>query len=172
MRASRACFLGLLSCVAALVGCDHATKLAAEATLRDRPPRLVIRGVLDLSYAENHDVAFDGFSRLSLHPSSWLLVAFGLTMTVGLLAAWVARRRAAWPEHAAFACLVAGALGNVVDRAARGHVIDFIHIRFWPVFNVADALVVVGVALLLWVNVRAPRRSRGRRPAEEPWSSG
>jgi signal peptidase II len=56
---------------------------------------------------------------------------------------------------------VAGAIGNVLDRAARGHVIDFIHVRFWPVFNVADVLVVVGVGVLLL----AAARSRAAPPA-------
>jgi signal peptidase II len=67
----------------------------------------------------------------------------------------VRRRRAAWPVHAGFACIVAGALGNALDRAARGHVVDFIHVRFWPVFNVADILVVAGLAILILWRVAA-----------------
>ena len=161
MKPSRLCFAGLVACVAALVGCDHATKLAAETSLRDHPPLQLVRGVVDLSYTENRGIAFDGFTRLSLHPSSWLLVAFGLAMTAAVIGVWVRRRRASWPEHVGFTCVVAGAIGNVLDRAARGHVIDFIHVRFWPVFNVADVLVVVGVGVLLL----AASRSRAAPPA-------
>jgi signal peptidase II len=161
MKPSRLCFAGLVACVAALVGCDHATKLAAESSLRDHPPLQLVRGVVDLSYTENRGIAFDGFTRLSLHPSSWFLVAFGLATTLAVVAVWVRRRRASWPEHVGFACVVAGAIGNVLDRAARGHVIDFIHVRFWPVFNVADVLVVVGVGVLLL----AASRSRAAPPA-------
>jgi len=157
MKPSRLCFAGLLATVAALVGCDHATKLAAETALRDHAPVSVVPGVLDLAYTENRDVAFDAFTRLALHPTSWLLVGFGIVATTALLGAWVHRRRAGWATHAGFAMLIAGALGNVLDRAARGHVIDFIHVRHWPVFNVADVLVVVGGVLLFG----AHRRERG-----------
>ncbi len=110
---------------------------------------MVVPGVVDLAYTENHDVAFDGLSRLSLHaPAAWL-AAFALCITAAVLVAWVRRRRAAWPVHVGFACIVAGALGNALDRATRGHVVDFIHVHFWPVFNVADILVVAGIAILV-----------------------
>ena len=46
--------------------------------------------------------------------------------------------------------LAAGALGNVVDRLLYGGVIDFIDVGFWPVFNLADVFLVVGVVVLLW----------------------
>jgi signal peptidase II len=141
-----------VACVATLVGCDHATKIAAETALRDRPPLQLVHGVVDLSYTENRDVAFDALARLSLHPASWLLVAFAIAATATVVGFWVRRRRASWPEHVGFACVVAGAIGNLLDRAARGHVIDFIHVRFWPVFNVADVLVVVGVGVLVWAS--------------------
>ena len=172
---SALCFAGLVACVASLVGCDHATKIAAESALRDRPPLQLVRGVVDLSYTENRDVAFDAMARLSLHPTSWMLVAFAVATTAAVIGFWVRRRRASWPEHAGFACIVAGAVGNVLDRAARGHVIDFIHVRFWPVFNVADVLVVVGVGLLTWAawrpSSRAPRQPRGPDRAGAPSSS-
>ena len=158
MKTSRLCAAALLACVATLVGCDHATKLAAESVLRDHPSVTVVPGVVDLAYTENRDVAFDAFARLSLHPASWLIVAVGLTALVLITGTWMRRRRAAWPEHAGFACVVAGAAGNVIDRAARGHVVDFIHVRFWPVFNVADILVVIGAALLLWAHARTRHR--------------
>ncbi len=161
VKTTRLCGVLLVLCMAALVGCDHATKLAAESVLRDRPALQVVPGVVDLAYTENRDVAFDALSRMSLHPNSWLIVCFALVVTAAVAGAWVRRRSAAWPEQAGFALVLAGALGNMLDRAARGHVIDFIHVRFWPVFNVADILVVVGLALLTWAQVRrAPRRSR------------
>jgi signal peptidase II len=43
---------------------------------------------------------------------------------------------------------VAGAAGNVIDRLARGYVIDFIHLSHWPIFNVADALIILGLVAL------------------------
>jgi signal peptidase II len=147
MKASRRLFLALLACVVCLVGCDHATKLAAETALRDHAPLAVAPGV-DLLYTENHGVAFSALERLSIHPAAWVLVALALAETLVVLGWWWRRRRAGKLEHAAFALLVAGALGNTIDRAARGHVVDFIHVHFWPVFNVADILVAGGMLLL------------------------
>ena len=54
----------------------------------------------------------------------------------------------------ALALVVGGALGNMLDRIRLGHVIDFIDLSFWPVFNVADACVVVGALLLLYHGLR------------------
>jgi signal peptidase II len=149
--------MGLLACVACLVGCDHATKLAAEAALRNRAAIPIVRGALDLTYAENRDMAFDAFSRASLHPPAWALSASTVAVTLVVLYLWARRRHTAWPEHAGFALICAGAIGNLVDRVARGYVVDFVRVRFWPVFNLADALVVVGVALLLFSRALARR---------------
>ena len=46
--------------------------------------------------------------------------------------------------------VLGGTLGNLIDRAARGAVIDFIDLRVWPVFNVADGAIVVGTSLVFW----------------------
>ena len=54
--------------------------------------------------------------------------------------------------------LLGGALGNLIDRAREGAVIDFIDPVAWPAFNVADSCIVVGVFSLLWVVERQSRR--------------
>jgi signal peptidase II len=150
-------FLALFACVAALVGCDHATKLAAESSLRDRAPVTVVHGVLDLRYAENRDIAFDTFSRFAIHPSAAALSLCAGVGIVAILVLWTRRANASAREHAAFVFILAGALGNVIDRVVRGHVVDFIHPRFWPTFNVADVLVAGGVGLLLLTHGDAKR---------------
>ena len=55
--------------------------------------------------------------------------------------------------------ILGGALGNLADRLRLGYVVDFIDLRWWPVFNVADSCIVVGVALLALAGVvqRAPQ---------------
>ena len=62
--------------------------------------------------------------------------------------------------------LLGGALGNLADRAREGAVIDFIDPVAWPAFNVADACIVVGVLVLLWV-VEGGRDGPGRAGAAE-----
>jgi signal peptidase II len=51
-----------------------------------------------------------------------------------------------------------GALGNLIDRLRIGHVVDFLDFKVWPVFNVADMSIVLGVGLLLWTLFRAPEQ--------------
>ncbi len=63
---------------------------------------------------------------------------------------WWRRRKTASPiEQAGIALIVAGAVGNLADRLIRGFVVDFIYLHYWPIFNVADALVAIGALMLL-----------------------
>jgi signal peptidase II len=132
-----------------LIGCDHGTKLAARAFLVPRGPLTLIRGVLELRYAENYDSAFSLTRNLSPEWKPYLLGA-GATLTLLFVAYWWWRRRqvASLYEQVALAAVVAGAIGNVSDRLLRGFVIDFVYLHHWPIFNVADVLVVGGAAML------------------------
>ncbi|MBN1274782.1 signal peptidase II, partial [Candidatus Woesearchaeota archaeon] len=51
----------------------------------------------------------------------------------------------------------AGVISNLVDRVARGGVVDYLDLGWWPVFNLADALIVAGILLLAWTLVREDR---------------
>ena len=139
-----------------LFGCDHATKLVAAASLsHDGRAVSVVRGVLDLRYTVNPDTAFSLFRNLGIAPTPSILVAASAIAILGILAAWIAsRKRATRLQHVGFALVLAGALGNVVDRAVRGYVVDFIHLTYWPVFNVADVAVVAGMLLLMLAALR------------------
>ena len=140
---------GLLLLTVSLFGCDHATKIAATASLSHERVVNVVSGVLELRYVENHDTAFSLLHTLGIPRTPSLLLAASAIALVGVVAAWVASRaRATRMQHVGFALVLAGALGNVVDRAVRGYVVDFIHLTRWPVFNVADVAVVAGVLLL------------------------
>ncbi len=59
-----------------------------------------------------------------------------------------------------------GALGNVLDRVRLGYVVDFLHVRYWPVFNVADSCIVIGVALLALEMLREERQTAGQPQAK------
>jgi signal peptidase II len=67
--------------------------------------------------------------------------------------------------------LIGGSVSNLADRIRLGHVTDFLDLRYWPAFNLADSFIVIGVAILLGALVsadRAPRRPRGLDPARRP----
>lgn len=146
----------LMVCTMALVGCDHATKFAAASVLRGKAATIV-PGVLDLQYTENHDVAFSLFRSIDLPGRPYVLMA---AATIGVLFVaimwWRQRRDASTIEHAGWSIVMAGALGNMADRWLHGYVVDFIHVHHWPVFNVADCLVAIGV-FLLFLGKRKPR---------------
>jgi signal peptidase II len=147
-----------------LVGCDHATKYAAKTELENQRPHQLISRVLDLRYVENRDIAFTLLAAVPPAVRTPLLLAFG-ALAVVALSLLLIRSRAAASERVALALLLAGAAGNYVDRVVRGYVVDFIHVPHWPVFNVADALVVAGVALLGLSRLRAGRAARRAFPS-------
>jgi len=142
-------YLFLLLLAAGLLSCDHATKGLASAGLRGQPPVVLIGGVLDLRYTENRDVGFSLLRRIPPDLRLVVMLATSTLMSALLLVLWIRRRRAPRVEQLAYALLIAGALGNLLDRLGRGYVVDFIHLHRWPIFNVADICLVLGSGLLL-----------------------
>ena len=59
--------------------------------------------------------------------------------------------------------VIGGSVSNLVDRVRLGHVTDFLDLRFWPAFNLADSFIVVGVGILLLTLVAADRVPRRRQ---------
>jgi len=131
---------------------------------RDSAPIVVIRGFLRIVHSENRGGLF-GLGQGSV---AWLV--FGVA--AGALVIWFAHRRDARTAgvQIALALVLAGAIGNVFDRVALGHVRDFVDVcywpgRHWPAFNVADAGICVGAA---WLAVHAlffapkPARRKGK----------
>ena len=97
--------------------------------------------LLDLTYVENTGAAFSLFS-----DHTWILALISLVMSVLLaIAVWKPLFRHPF-GRTALALLLAGAVGNLIDRALQGYVVDMFHVLFmeFAVFNVADICVVVG----------------------------
>jgi signal peptidase II len=143
-----------------LVGCDHATKHWARSALV-RSDVEIVPGVVDLTYTENRDVAFSLLRSLPDASKAPFLLLFGVAGVIFLAALWWKRRHESVAEQTAYALLLAGALGNLLDRMFRGYVVDFIHVTHWPVFNVADALLVAGGILLFLRRPRPAARAPG-----------
>jgi len=147
----------LLFLVSALVGCDHVTKYVAKSELQGGNGLTVLPGWFGLVYTENRDVGFNLLSWLPDPPRQIVLMVVGFAASAALLFT-LARRRTASRWHLGALCLVlAGALGNTLDRGLRGYVVDFLHVQHWPVFNLADVYVTLGVIamFLLARNERA-----------------
>lgn len=137
-----------------LFACDQTTKAVATHALAGGKVVTLLPGVFELRLALNPGAAFSMLSGVG----AAALSALQLALIVGAAIAWHRLRAAGARAHVAFALLIAGALANLADRALRGAVVDFLHLRRWPIFNVADVAIVVG-ALLLALAVRAPRQA-------------
>ena len=154
--------VGVLS--ALLFGCDHATKMAATSSLAGSAPVPILGERVVLRYVENDDVAFSLAGKIGLGPSPGLLAALAAIALVVLGVVWWRtreRRPSTGLVDVGFAAVFAGALGNIVDRLTHGHVVDFIHVEHWPVFNVADIFVVGGIALVGFAKRRGLPRAAG-----------
>ena len=122
---------------------DHVTKAWIAMHFLPGESRIVIPHVLYLTYVQNYHGAFGLFGT---HPL--LLTAAASAVLIGFYL-WYRREGAATTVHVAFALIFGGAVGNIVDRLHFGYVHDFVDLRFWPVFNVADSAITVGVVMLL-----------------------
>jgi signal peptidase II len=145
-----------------LVGCDHATKYAAQHELRDERATPVIRGAVALEYHENHGVAFNNERVLPASARKPIIFTVGV-IAMGVLAVALWRRRGRTNiETAALVLVAGGAAGNLIDRVARGYVVDFVHVEHWPVFNMADVWLVAGAILLIVASMRGSMSARSR----------
>ncbi len=113
--------------------------------------------VFNLTWVENRGVSM-GLFRAAGDAERWLLVGVTLAIAVGV--AWWIAREASRTDVAALGMVLGGALGNIVDRARYGYVVDFLdafwHSHHFYIFNVADAAITVGVMILLLRAVLAP----------------
>ena len=131
---------------------DQITKLIALARLVPGVPVPVIDGFLALTLVLNPGIAF---GLLASMPTEWRWLVALLSLVALVILVRVALRilpYGGWADHGAIGLIFGGAVGNLVDRARFGAVVDFVDIHYrgwhWPAFNVADSAITVGVALL------------------------
>jgi len=136
---------------AAVVAADQVTKSLAVADLSSHDVHVIGPFWLRLTY--NTGVAFSVGRGLT---GPIIIVAVALVLAV----AWLARGVPTMSVAAGLGLVMGGAIGNLSDRVFRAHhgaVVDFLYVRFWPTFNVADASIVTGCALLAVAFARSGR---------------
>jgi signal peptidase II len=140
---------------------DQVTKAWAVRTLRVTDDLPIIRGFLDFIYTENQGIAFGQLQQLGSF-GRWFLVGLAVVAAFAVLFYFMRTPRTDDRVMGACALLLAGIVGNLIDRVRFGYVIDFIMLHagsyHWPTFNVADASICLGALLLAYDLVFAGRK--------------
>ena len=153
-------------------------QLAALVFLLDQFSKFVVRaflgfresfpeaGFLRITHTHNTGSAFGLFQGQNV---PLILVAIvGITI---LLLIYRSQRQPSNLLRFSLGLQLGGATGNLLDRVLLGHVTDFLDVGPWPVFNLADSSIVVGLVLLAWLFLK-PQRRMGRHAAVEAVSEG
>ncbi len=142
----------LLPAIAAaiLIGLDQAAKYFALLNLKPIGSRVLVEGLMNLTFVENRGVAFGMFSG-----QRWFILLLTGVITVVLIYYYAKLPKTQEYKfvRVAMVLILSGAIGNMIDRVFRGYVVDFFEFGFiqFPVFNVADIFVVVGVFVLAFL---------------------
>lgn len=138
--------LGLLL-VAGLIMLDQFTKYLAVRNLKNKASYVLIKGVLELQYAENRGAAFGIFQNRQI---ALVIVTAVILIAVLVLFESTPFRKRLIPMQLVYLLVIAGAIGNMIDRIRQNYVVDFIYFRIinFPNFNVAD-MCVTGACILL-----------------------
>jgi signal peptidase II len=154
--------LGLVSLSA--IAADQLTKYIVSSRLPLGDEVTIVEG-FSIHHVQNSGIAF------GLFPSAtWLVIVLTGIAVIWMLA-FFARSGARHPVlPVGLGLILGGSVANLADRIRLGHVTDFLDLRFWPAFNLADTFIVVGVAVLVAVLIVADRERRPPRrvSAEAP----
>lgn len=142
----------LLALAAVVFGLDLLTKILAVHYIDPADPISVVGDTVTLTLVRNPGAAFSMATGMT-----WLLTLVAVAVVVGVVRIGRTLRSGWWAMG--LGLVLGGALGNLVDRIFRspgplqGHVVDFVSVGWWPVFNVADSAIVCGAILLVALTV-------------------
>jgi len=130
---------------------DQLTKLLASQNLLLNQSRPLIKGIFHLTLIHNRGAAFG-----ILKNQVQLFIFLSILAVILIYPALRNNKYKEYPFYnISLALVLAGALGNLIDRLRLGYVIDFLDFRIWPVFNVADSAITIGAILLAWSMLRS-----------------
>ena len=104
---------------------------------------------VDINYQTNTGSLWSLFSNLS--EINTIFIIASITALVVLFLLWKKEQK----YYVAFALVLAGIFGNFLDRIMYGFVVDWIDFHFWPIFNIADSAIVIGVLFLLFITLKS-----------------
>jgi signal peptidase II len=155
-------WLSLAAVSLAALFADQLTKQVVASQL-PLDHEVQVLGPFSIHHVQNSGIAFGLFA------SATAAVIILTTIAVAWMIGYFARSGARHPLlPVAVGLLIGGSVSNLADRVRLGHVTDFLDLRYWPAFNLADSFIVIGVAMLLAALVSADRGPRRRRLGEAP----
>lgn len=116
-------------------------------------PRQIVDHLLQLKVIQNRGAAFGLFQDFTLG-----LVIVSVIVLAGILFYYARLPQGDWASRLGLAMIFGGAISTAYDRGIRGSVIDFIQVPYWPIFNVADSAITVGVMLFVVASLLRSRR--------------
>ena len=135
---------------ALILSADQLSKFLFVASFTPGQSRPLLPPLVYLTYVQNTGAAFGLFKGQQL-----LFIGISVGVIVWIVSELRGQRR---PPHPlvgwAYGLILGGAAGNLIDRLRFGYVIDFIDLRVWPVFNIGDSALTIGVTLLIWQSFR------------------
>lgn len=142
--------LGTLVAIMALIGLDQWTKSLAVAYLKDQTPIVLIDGVFELNYTINKGAAF---GILQNHQIMFAILTVAIVIFLAIVYVKIPQKKKYLPLNICLIVLIAGAVGNFIDRVYLGYVVDFLYFKLidFPIFNVADIYVTCSAIVLLVV---------------------
>jgi signal peptidase II len=138
-----------------VLGIDQFSKSLVAHALSDGRIIRLAGGLLWLDYSRNTGAAFS-----ILPHGGAVFAAAAVVVCIAIVLAHRLVAAASLPVRLGLGFVLGGALGNLLDRVRLGYVVDFIDVRWWPVFNVADSAIVVGVCILALHTLAEERKAK------------
>jgi signal peptidase II len=130
--------------VSSVIVLDQATKFLALKFLRLNTPFPLINNFLNLTLVHNRGAAFGIFQ----HQLFFFIVVS--LFAIGLILYNLKNKNNSFIIKLSLGLILGGAIGNLIDRLRFGYVIDFLDLRVWPVFNLADSVITLAALVLIW----------------------
>ncbi len=161
----------LLTVAAVVLAADLLTKIAAVAYIEPGRPVSIVGDTVELVLYRNPGAAFSIATGMT-----WVLTLVAVAVVIGVIRIGRTLRSPWWALG--LGLILGGALGNLIDRFFRspgplqGHVVDFVSVGWWPVFNVADSSIVCGAVLLVALSLFGVEPDGSRRRDETDGDAG
>jgi len=124
---------------------DRITKILAINLLASGEPVNILPGIFNLTLVYNDGTAFGLFKGMNA-----LFIAVAIAVILFIITYIIKNRIKDRVYLFTLGLVIGGAIGNLFDRIAFGCVVDFLDFRIWPVFNLADSCITIGVVILAW----------------------